>query len=29
MNQKYRTAEEIEKDYPIIQQSYATGSFPK
>ncbi len=29
MNQKYRTAEEILKDYPIIQQSYAQGHFPK
>ncbi|TFG71950.1 MAG: hypothetical protein E4H27_03565 [Anaerolineales bacterium] len=28
MNQKYRTAEEIEKDYPIIQQSYVQGHFP-
>ena len=28
MNQKYRTAEEIKKDYPIIQQSYANGHFP-
>lgn len=28
MNQKYRTSEEITKDYPIIQQSYTQGHFP-
>jgi hypothetical protein len=28
MNQKYRTAEEIEMDYPIIQQAYVQGHFP-
>ncbi len=28
MNQKYRTREEIESDYPLIQAAYATGRFP-
>ena len=29
INQKYKTQEEIEADYPQIQQAYAQGRFPK
>jgi len=29
MNQKYKTQEEIESDYPHIQQAYVGGAFPE
>jgi hypothetical protein len=29
MNQKYKTQEEIESDYPHIQQAYVGGTFPE